>query len=221
MRKYSNISVKVPGNMLDLFLARISDLAASSWRRDTAAEEASGELVKFMGVSYVYYVRSDGPQTDIVFLYKDGELSLNNIFTTGNGISHAEHNRVSTEFWKAGMQQACKEMGLAGKHTPTRDVKPEEGLPEPVAKALKYFSVSANKDTGTAHLDDMESFCRFLALLHVSGAKFDESRLEAFLKENKFKEKIVNGLLVQYDLAVTLLPIYDSLRKGKAASTIQ
>ena len=90
-----------------------------------------------------------------------------------------------------------------------------------MVQALKYFSVSANKDTGTADSDDMASWCKFLALLHVSGAEFDEARLDAYLTEKKFEEDIVNGLLVQYDLAMTLLPLYDSLRKGKAASTVQ
>ena len=135
MRKYSHISVGIPGNVFYLFLARVSDLAASRWRRDPALEETTGESTKGLGVSYVWYTRTDGPQTDVVFLYTKDQLTLSNVFTTGKGITHEEHELLTGDLWNLGMKQACQELGLAGTHTQSKQVKPEDGLPPGVAQA--------------------------------------------------------------------------------------
>ena len=220
MRKHSQISVHVPGNVFDMLLARVSELAAGSWRRDHAAEKETG-AISGGGVSYVFYVRTNGPRTDVVFLHNGGQLTLNNIFTTGQGITVEDHGRISEEFWNAGMKQACQELGLDGKHTPARDVKPEDGLPSGVAYALKFFGLGANKSTGSADPDDMKSWCKFLALLHATGTEMDESRLSDYLTEKKFPEEIVMSLLAQYELAMALLPLYDEMLKEKTAPRVQ
>jgi len=204
-----------------MFLARVSELIGGEWRRDQAAEEETGAISGGAGVSYLFYVRTNEPKTDVVFLYNDGQLTLSNIFTTGQGITEAVHARISEEFWNAGMKQACQELGLDGKHTPARDVKPEDGLPPGVAYALKLFGLGANKSTGSADPDDMESWCKFLALLHTTGTEMDESRLSAYLKEKKFPPKIVTGLLAEYELAMALLPLYDEMLAGRAAPKVQ
>ena len=221
MRKYSHISVGIPGNVFDLFLARVSDLAASRWRRDPALEETTGESTKGLGVSYVWYTRTDGPQTDVVFLYTKDQLTLSNVFTTGKGITHEEHELLTGDLWNLGMKQACQELGLAGTHTQSKQVKPEDGLPPGVAQALKMFGLGANKSTGSADPSDMGYWCRFLALLHVSRAEFDDSRLSDYLTEKKFPEEIVMDLLGQYEMAMTLLPMYDEMLKGKVARSVQ
>ena len=203
-----------------MFQARVAELTAEGWRRDHAAEEETG-AISGGGVSYLFYTRTDEPKTDVVFLYNDSQLTLSNIFTTGEGITEAAHASISEEFWNAGMKQACQELGLAGKYTPSGDVKPEDGLPPGVAYALKFFGLGANKSTGSADPDDMESWCKFLALLHTAGTEMDESRLGAYLKEKKFPPKIVIGLLAQYELAMALLPLYDEMLAGRAAPKVQ
>jgi hypothetical protein len=221
MRKYSHISVRVQGDILDLFLAKVSELAAGRWRRDPAGEEAAGDIVESLGISYIYYVRVDEPQTEVVFLYKDDELTLNNIFTGGDPITHAAHGRIAADLWNAGMKLACKELGLAGEFTPSRDVRPEAGLPPDVLDALNYFGGGANKSTGSGHPSDMESWCRFLALLHTTGTEMDESRLSAYLTEKKFPEAVVTDLLKEHELAMALLPLYDQIREEKTDPTVQ
>ena len=221
MRKYSHISVRVPKDMIDLFLARVSELAASSWRRDPAAEESASELVRSMGVCYYYYVRTDGPPTDVVFLYQNQELKLNNIFTTGNGISHAEHSRITSALWNAGMKQACKELNLTGGYTPSKDVAPDEGLPPGVKKALHQFAISVNKSDGITHPDDMELWSIFLALTHVSGATMSEAQLDAYLTAKKFPQDTVMQLLHEYELGTSLLTVYDEIRQLKGEPAFQ
>ncbi|MFN0104170.1 MAG: hypothetical protein ACKV2U_19055 [Bryobacteraceae bacterium] len=220
MRKYSQISVRVPNDILDMFLAKVSELAASKWRRDPAGEEAAGDLVKGMGVRYVYYVPADGHKTDIVFMYTDNELRLINIFTTGDGISHAEHGRITADLWNAGMKQACKALSLSGKFTPTQDVQPEAGLPPAVVDALQQFAVTANKSTGSSHPDDLERWCLFLGLLHATGSEMDETRLDAYLTSKKFPEKIVMKLLKEHEVAMALLPLYDRILEERKAGSV-
>lgn len=221
MRKYSHISVTIPGNVLDLFLARVSGLAASRWRRNSALEKNSGETVSSLGISYIWYSRTDGPATDVVFLYQKDQFTLNNVFTTGKGISHEEHELLVADIWNSAMKQACQEHGLAGKFVSSRQVKPEEGLPPVVEQALKMFGLGANKSTGSADPSDMEIWCRFIALLHATGSEMDETRLGAYLKEKKFPAKIVSSLLQQYEMAMALLPLYDEMLEARPAPRIQ
>lgn len=221
IRKYSHISVRIPAGMLDLFLAKVSELTASRWRRDSAAEDSVGGLPAVMGVRYVFYCRTDGPRTDIVFLYHQDELTLNNIFTTGRGISYAEHGRVSQDFWDSGMGAACAALGLAGKHTPPRSMKPEELLPPGAAKALYEFALCANKSTGAAHPDDMQRWCLFLSLLHRSHAEFNASHLEQYLRAKKFPIEVVENLILQWEFSQSLLEIYDAVLEVEAQPTVQ
>lgn len=221
MRKYSHISVHVPEDILDLFLAKVSELAASRWRRDPAGEEAAGEFVKGMGVRYVYYARTSGPPAEAVFLYQGNQLRLINLFTGGDGVSHAEHGRITADLWEAGMRQACGALGLSGAHTASRTVKPEEGLPAEVTGALHRFSVGVNKSTGPSHPEDIQLWCQFLALLHATGSEMGEERLDAYLIAKKFPEDVVLQLLREHEMAMTLLPLYDQMRKAKAAVSVQ
>lgn len=217
MRKYSHISVQIPESILDLFLARVSELAAGTWRRDPVAEEAAGEIVHGMGVRYVYFVRLSDPQTEIVFLYKEEKLQLCNVFTKSDTISHTQQGRITSSLWNTGMSQAVTELKLTGDYTPSGDVPPEQGLPLPVIEALNRFANSANKSTGSSHPSDMEYWCIFLALSHATGSAMDESRLDAYLTAKKFPEKVVMNLLKEHEVAMALLPLYDQILEAKAS----
>lgn len=224
MRKYSHISVQVPEPVLDLFLARVSELAAGSWQRDTSAEDSAGEIVQGMGVRYVYFTRVNDPRTEIVFLYEKEKLQLCNVFTKSDTLSHAQHAKITASLWNGGMSRAVTELKITGTYTPTRDVLPEQGLPLPVLEALNRFAIAANKSTGSGHPSDMEYWCIFLALSHATGAVMDEERLDAYLTSKKFPDSVVSSLLKEHELAMALLPLYDQILEARAsvgASSVQ
>jgi hypothetical protein len=215
MRTYSQISVQVPENRYDLFLARVTELIASSWRRDAILEERCNEF-SFGGHSS-YYVRKEKRQIDAVFSYLGGTYKLTTIIVGREGISHEEHSRLVAELWEQGVSRACRELQLEGKHTPGKDVKPEEeaGLPPGVVAALHRFAISANKSYGTQDPDDMALWCQFLALLHASGVEFESHLLEQYLLGKKFEDETVAALSHEKEVVLCALETYDRMRRSK------
>lgn len=222
MRKHSQISVQIPENFLDLFLARVSAYSARRWRREREVEANALDLTGTCDVRYVHFVRVTGKPAEIVFLYSGEQLRLIQLFTSGNGISYDEHERISSEFWKAGMARACSEMQLSGLFVPSKTVRPEEGLPPDVVAALYRFSICVNKsDGGTAHPDDMALWCQFLTVSHLRGTWMEEGRLAEYLLEKKFPKDAVGTLVRQYELAMSLLPLYDQRADRALPSLVQ
>jgi len=213
MRTYSQISVQVPEDQYDLFLARVTELIASSWRRDAIFEERCNEIS--LGSHSTYYVRKGKRQSDAVFVYAGGTYKLSTMITNSDGITHKEHSQLVAELWNLGVGPVCKEMQLEGKHTPGKEVKPEEeaGLPPGVVLALQRFAMSANKSTGSADPDDMELWGEFLALLYASGVEFEEHLLDRYLMEKKFDEEVILQLTHEKEVALSTLAAYDRLRK--------
>jgi len=213
MHKYSSITVRIPGDILDEFLVKVSEFAAGKWSRDPVVEENSNSVTRGMGVRYVHYVRPAAPLLELVFLHREGELKLSNVFVEGDRMSNAEHTRVVKDMWESGMKRACAELGLEGSLIPAKSVRPEEGLPAEVVEALYFFAMTVNKDDAASDPDDMERWANALALFHTTKSGMSEDRLIAYLKEKKFPEKVIDTFLRDYELAMTLLPVYDRLSK--------
>jgi hypothetical protein len=215
MRTYSQISVQVPEDQYDLFLARFAELIASKWRRDAIFEERCNEIT--FGGHMTYYVRREKRQIDAVFRYSEGTYKLSNIITGDVGISQKEHSRLVAELWDKGVGLVCQEMKLKGEHIPGKEVKPEEqaGLPPGVVAALYRFAISANKSDGSMHPDDMALWCEFLALLHGSGVEFDNYLLEQYLLEKRFDEDTVGRLSHEKEVVLCALATYDQFRKSE------
>ena len=222
MRQHSQISVLIPEDFLDLFLARVSEYAARRWRRDFEVEAKGLDLASSLGVRYIYFVRMTGKPAEVVFIYSNEHLKLINVFTDGHGIGYTEHERISAEFWKAGMKRVCDELQLSGQFLPSKTVRPEEGLPPDVVAALYRFSICVNKsDGGTAHPSDMALWCQFLSVSHMRAARMDEVRLSEYLLEKKFPEDAVEALVLQYEMAMSLLPLYDRLAERATPVLVQ
>ena len=222
MRLHSQISVQIPEDFLNLFLAKVSEYAARRWRRDFEVEANGLGITDGLGVRYVYYVRVTGKPAEIVFIYSKEQLKLINLFTDGHGIGYTEHERITADFWKAGMKRVCEEMQLAGQFVPSRTVRPEEGLPPDVVASLYRFSICVNKsDGGTAHPSDMALWCQFLSISHMRGARMGEDRLSEYLLEKNFPEDAVETLVLQYEMAMSLLPLYDQLAERATPVLVQ
>lgn len=221
MRKYSHISVRVPEDVLDSFLAKVSEFAASSWRRNHAGEEEAGALVKPMSVRYIIFQSVAPPDAELYFLHNEGKLELINVFTDGNGITHEDHERFSRNLWDAGFRQAASECKLEAEYLPTRIIKPEESLPPPVGAALHRFAISVNRSTGSADLEDQHLWGQYLALLHLHGATFGEVELDDFLERHRFPEEIRMELLHEQEVALTTLRLYDKIRADAPGGRVQ
>jgi hypothetical protein len=221
MRQYSQISVRVSEEILDLFLSRLAELLSASWDRDTEVESRSNDLVRCMNVQYMHYVRKSKPHAELVFLYKADEFRLINAFTDGNGISMAAHGKLTDDFWRSGLRQVCKELGLSGSRTAPKTVKPEAGLPVEVADALYRFAICVNKsDGGTSHPDDMALWSGFVLASHMAGVKMEEENLHEYLETKKFPEEAVMALLHGYDIGLQMLRMYDHVLAMEPAAKV-
>lgn len=222
MRYYSQISVRVPADILDLFLATLTKSVASRWQRDTAGEAATNESPFAAGGRYVIFERLTIKPAVLFFLFQEDVFKMVNLVTTGQGIGYAEHERITKAFWNGGMRQACEALRLEGSFVPMRTVPPEEGLPPEVARALQVFAVSVNKgDGGVADPDDRKLWCSFLALSHLAGAKLEEEALYEYLTSKRFPERATLDLMSQYETAMMLLPLYERLQEKAKAARVQ
>lgn len=212
MHKYASISVRIPGDILNGFLDKLSQFAVGKWNRDTAVEQESNALVASMGVRYVHYVRSAPPHRELVFLYQAGELKTINALGDRATLSKEDHSRIVESVWKSGFKMACEEFGLQGIYTRARSVRPEADLPLKVQEALNYFAMAVNKSAGASHPDDMAHWASALILLHVSGATLDEYAMETFLEERKFPSEVIPSLLRDHEMAMVMLDLYDQYR---------
>ncbi len=222
MRRYSQISVQVPEDILDFFLAKVCDYAASKWRRDTEVEAtANGFFPGMVPVSY-YFVAHARPHIDVIFQYQHGEFKLAQvILDREERLTLAGHGRLILDLWNSGMKKACEDLGLRGHYTPPSTYPAEEGLPPGVVDALHRFAVSVNKSTGSSHPDDLEKWCKFLALLHASGETMSEERMDDYLRTHRFPEKIISQLLKERTVAEELLRVYDRVLQSKSAASVQ
>jgi hypothetical protein len=207
MRQLSTISVQVPEKLLEFFVANATENAASSWRRNP---EAEAELASFGGSRQYCFFPLQRPGLEFYFYYVDGVLKLGACVPRDNAAtSPAEHARYVSALWETAISPACEAFDLRATYAPMRNVKPEEGLPPAVADALLLFAGGANKEEGNYHPSDMEAWCHFLLLKHITGAEMDEERLSEYLTKKKFREKTVARLVHQAEMARELLETYD------------
>ena len=222
MRRYSQISVQVPEEILDFFLAKVCDYVSEKWRRDTEAEATANAVLPGLVPVCCYFVARARPHIDVIFQYQHGEFKLAQVvLDRDERLTLTGHGRLILDLWNSGMKRACEDLGLRGQYTPPSTYPAEEGLPPGVADALHRFAVSVNKSTGSTHPDDLEKWCRFLALLHASGETMDEERMDDYLRAHRFPEKIIIQLLKERMVAEELLRVYDRVLQSKTAASVQ
>lgn len=221
MRILSKISVAVPQSMFEIFLAKVSSLTASSWRRDPTVEESANQVLGPAMGRYVYFFPLEGERFDVVFHYHNERLKLATVLPPRGQTSYAAHARLIKGIWNAGLAKACIEMGLHVEYTPAREVKAEAGLPPAVSEALRMFSLGVNKGSAPVDPDDIALWCRFLVILHATGSSISEEQIVDYLAKKKFPHETIMELLRQLEMANTLLPMYDRLLQSSKAATVQ
>jgi GTP-sensing pleiotropic transcriptional regulator CodY len=67
----------------------------------------------------------------------------------------------------------------------------------------------------------MALWCQFLSISHLRGARMGEDRLSEYLLEKQFPEDVVETLVRQYEMAMSLLPLYDQLAERATPVMVQ
>ncbi len=79
-----------------------------------------------------------------------------------------------------------------------------------VADALRHFSGSANKSTGSSHPLDLQRWFRFIILSHGDSDKLGTDRLIRWLVEvENWPEDKAHDLAIQYEFGLGILEAYD------------
>jgi hypothetical protein len=89
----------------------------------------------------------------------------------------------------------------------------EDLLPAAAASALRQFSTSANRATGTAHPQDAAKWDKFVILAHREHASMAPETLQRWLVEDEhWDDDVANELALQYESARRLLASNDGFK---------
>jgi hypothetical protein len=127
-------------------------------------------------------------------------------------LGYAKYNALLQEFVRQIAMPAASSVGYSVETTAAQQSLEEWTSPE-VAKALQYFSLAANKSTGSSHPLDEKRWLKFLIKAHVSGKKIGADRLGRWLTEVEgWDDDHAHELVIEYEFALDLLREYDSER---------
>lgn len=181
----------------------------SDWSRDHETEQ----LMSRGGISYICYrytPASDAPPPEaILFLLGRGtaELDLANIVPGSAGsLGIQNFNAILDGFVRNVAEPASKGTGVSINVTSDVFELTQVCSPE-TANALRGFSRTANKSTGSAHSSDFEKWADFIiAAHHDPDNKLDVNTLGRWLREEEgWDDEQASELVLEYEFGIGLL----------------
>ena len=128
------------------------------------------------------------------------------------GLGEHRYNVALRDFIDRVAQPAAEQVGFMVEVS-SAEQGLENWLPTEAAKALRHFSESANKSTGSSHPLDRERWFAFLFAVHRAQSDFDTSKLTRWMTETEgWPEDIAHDLAIQYEFGLDLLGEYDRNR---------
>jgi hypothetical protein len=159
------------------------------------------------------YAGAEAPRS-LVFLFDEpyGARVTNIVPKTTSSLSHDEYNTIATSFVHDVLEPLAT--GLAVRVDPgPSEQSIEDLLPTAAAAALRRFSRSADRATGTAHPQDAEKWDRFVILAHREHANVAPSTLRRWLVEDeRWDDDQASALSIAYESALRLLASNDSFK---------
>ncbi|SDR31292.1 hypothetical protein SAMN05519103_01927 [Rhizobiales bacterium GAS113] len=153
------------------------------------------------------------PEAALVLWSQPEGYKVSNIVPTEfSQLTYAQYNAVLQDFVQRIAEPAAREVDFEVKTTPSHQ-SIEDWLSPAAAKALRTFSVCANKSSGSTHPADRERWFQFLIQAHKSAGQLSTSNLDRWLIEVEgWSEDIAHRLVIQYEFGLDLLSEYDSRR---------
>lgn len=203
MKIFQNFTIEINKNEQINFVNNIKD--NKIWIRDLKKE---GE---FKGPSeyFIFTKENDiecDPCTLFIYRYDDVLKVINIIPKNKNKMSHDEYNNCLNSF-------ICF-ISMYIKNHNTETTNSEFSLldyltPES-ARALEFFSHTANKTTGSAHPCDKERWQLFIIQSHIDNKTLSTDYLERWLIEDEgWHHDVASDLVIEYEQALSLLSSYD------------
>ncbi len=163
-------------------------------------------------VTVFEYTGADAPGA-FVWLFDEpcGARVTNIVPKSAGSLSYDEYNTIATRF---------AEEVLAPLATPPVEIRlgPAEKtiddfLPAAAASALRRFSTSANRSTGSAHPQDAEKWDTFVILAYRARVSMGPDTLQRLLVEDEhWDHEQALELAIQYERALRLLESNDNFK---------
>jgi hypothetical protein len=179
-----------------------------AWQRNVDLRGSSAP-----DVSVFEYTGGDAPGA-FVWLFDEpyGARVTNIVPKSASSLSHDEYNTIAECFVRDVLNPLRTQIPVRIDLEPTnRSI--DDLLPAPVALALRRFSSSANRSTGTAHPQDAEMWDNFVILAHRAQVSLAPNTLERLLVEDEhWDDDQAHDLALKYASARRLLESNDNFK---------
>ncbi|MBB3186098.1 hypothetical protein [Microbacter margulisiae] len=138
-------------------------------------------------------------------------LDVFNIVPIKTGsLSFSEYNYILQQFYKLFIEQEIEKLEFEIVYTES-EKSIEKLAGEEVARALKKFSLAANKSTGHSRQMDSEKWKEFICLAHKLKSELGVEELVRWLKDDEgWSDDKAWDLGLDYEYSMDLLNYYDS-----------
>jgi hypothetical protein len=209
MKLHRDLIVSGDPQTLEQLRDRLSETPAD-WPRSAETEARAVKQGLGTPTPFVFeYTGEAYPGVKLWLFWKGDRAEVTNIVpTVSSELTHDEYNGLAADFAERVLKPATDALGLAvvlGTVSTTFD---QECSPR-VLKALRAFSVGANKSTLNAHPMDAERWRTFVVLAHNDSASMDSELLADWLHSDDWSADAAWELSSQYHRGRELLRAYD------------
>ena len=208
MKVFRNLTITIDKSNRPSFVKRVEVLLTDGWRRDLDAEEKASTMP---GIDKDYYFaceKSGKRQAALLVLAPLDELTLSvaNIVPREVGqLSINEYNLILKEFHDRFVLPVSRELELDLDITDDQQTI-EDWISSDSAGALRQFSATANKSTGSAHPSDQKRWFDFVIAIVENHDNLDSESLFRFLtEEDNWPENIADKLCIEFEKEIALL----------------
>lgn len=209
---FQNLTLRGPGAGREELRRKMIKLATGLWRH---APEREAELSDHgIDTDVMVFNRdaTNGIPAGSLFLWgnEDGYSVTNIVPIDAAEIDHAGYNAILQDFADTLIHPLAGSLGFTYELSGATQSIDDWLLPE-AAAALRRFSKTANKATGTAHPSDRQRWFDFCILAHSQNSRLDTSQLVRWLVEVEgWVGSRANDLALEYEFARDLLSAYDA-----------
>lgn len=211
---FQDLILRAKSDDLPRVRAALIASAAVPWGHDQDAEDKMRELAGSDADRIVFVRRAgDGVEAAGLFLWsKDGGYEVTNIVPRETGsLGESGYNTVLRDFIARVVKPASAQADFRIAAT-TPDQTVDDWLPDAAASALRLFSATANKATGSSHPSDQARWHAFLIAAHGAASAFGTDLLKRWLVEDGWTEDGALELAIEYEFGLALLDTYDRYR---------
>ena len=188
--------------------------AEANERRLSANRGNEGQMLAFKRLA-----NDDGIKSATLYLCSKGDgYELAQIIPfEGSELSHREHNEILQDFELSVAAPAAVQAGFIVERTTPQETL-DNWVSRETAQALRDFSRSATKSTGSSHPLDERRWFNFLIAAHGDkDSKLDTQKLTRWLVEaENWSDDKANELVIEYEFGLNLLREYDKRRSQDA-----